>query len=239
MSANFQVYSPPVEPKFTITGPNCQILTIAVEPGEVIQAEPGSMMVMSDFMSSSMKCTGCGTCLTGEGCCLSTYTNNSENRDKGFIALTPNYPAKIVPVDLSKLGGSLITLAGSYMASFNDVNIESNCDVGFNCCCGGLGMVRQELKGKGWAFLNAGGTILQRELAANEKIIVDSSSVVAFGNTVKMELKRTGGCCQMCCGGEGFFNTEFTGPGPVYIQSMSFSKYKLAVAPIVLQPGQL
>jgi len=239
MSSNFQVYAPPSEPKFTISGPNCQILTISAEPGEIIRCEPGTMMVMSDFISSSMSCSGLGTCMTGEGCCIATYTNQSDNREKGFVALTPSYPAKIVPIDLSKVQGSLITMAGSYMASINDVQIESDCDCGFNCCFGGMGMIRQELKGKGWAFLNAGGTILSRELAVNEKIILDSNAIVAFGKTVKMDIKRTGGCCTMCCGGEGFFNTEFTGPGPVYIQSMSFDRYRRAVAPLQLHPGQI
>ena len=35
----------------------------------------------------------------------------------------------------------------------------------------------------------------------------------------------------MCCGGEGMFNATLTGPGLIIIESMSFEKYKFAVAP--------
>ena len=34
-----------------------------------------------------------------------------------------------------------------------------------------------------------------------------------------------------CCGGEGMYYAKMTGPGLVFIESMSFAKYKKAVAP--------
>ena len=52
-----------------------------------------------------------------------------------------------------------------------------------------------------------------------------------------------GGLCTICCGGEGLFNTVVTGPGNVYLQSMSFERYRAALKPpeeggaITNQPG--
>jgi uncharacterized protein (AIM24 family) len=219
------------EAKYTITGPNCQILTITLDAGEKIECESGTMMFMSDFINSGMSCAGCRSFLSGEGCMRSVYSNESEKREQGYVALTPNYPSKIIPVDLSKIGGVLTAQAGSWMAHYNDVSVSSDCHCGLQCCCGGMGFVTQELKGKGMAFLNAGGTILTRELQANESILVDTQSVVAYSNKVKTSLATTGGCLSCCCGGEGMFNTKLTGPGTVYLQSMPFQKYKLSVAP--------
>jgi len=62
-------------------------------------------------------------------------------------------------------------------------------------------------------------------------MIIDVDSVVAFEDTATLGLKRAGGCLTMCCGGEGLFVSTLKGPGNVYVQSMSFEKYRHAVAP--------
>ena len=89
----------------------------------------------------------------------------------------------------------------------------------------------QTIRGTGWVFLAAGGTILEKDLGQGETIVVDSDSIVGFTQGVTMDVRRAGGCFTMCCGGEGMFNTTLSGPGKVWIQSMSFEKFKKVVAP--------
>ena len=56
---------------------------------------------------------------------------------------------------------------------------------------------------------------------------VDTNSVVAWEETVEYGVKKnSGGLCMCCCGGEGFFSTQLTGPGEVYVQSYSHAKFK-------------
>jgi len=106
------------------------------------------------------------------------------------VSLTPNFPAKVVPVDLSTTNGGLITKTSAYMASFGKVDIDYSCDCDFlRCCCGGMGLVRQKLKGTGTTFLAAGGTIIQKELAAGEQILVDHTSVLAWSDSVDFKIK--------------------------------------------------
>jgi uncharacterized protein (AIM24 family) len=145
--------------------------------------------------------------------------------------VTPNFPAKVVPVNLAKVG-KVITKKGAYMASTGDVKIIADFDCcSCACCFGGMGMVRQTAEGTGVVFLAASGTIVQKHLSHGEKLLVDTDSVVGFQETVKLGVRTAGGCCTCCCGGEGMFNTTLEGPGMVIIQSMSFEKYQLAVAP--------
>jgi uncharacterized protein (AIM24 family) len=92
-------------------------------------------------------------------------------------------------------------------------------------------------RGTGTLFLAAGGTVLTKQLAPGEVLVVDTSSVVGFQSSVKFGVRLAGGCCTICCGGEGMFNSTLTGPGLVVVQSMSFEKYKLAVAPPVQSAG--
>eukprot|EP00602_Paraphysomonas_sp_CaronLab_P003446 CAMPEP_0185025314 /NCGR_PEP_ID=MMETSP1103-20130426/8325_1 /TAXON_ID=36769 /ORGANISM="Paraphysomonas bandaiensis, Strain Caron Lab Isolate" /LENGTH=245 /DNA_ID=CAMNT_0027558493 /DNA_START=60 /DNA_END=797 /DNA_ORIENTATION=- len=222
---------------YTITGADCQVLSIELPSQSKAECEPGSMLIMSSDISTTVECGSCSRVCTGESLCKVIYTN--QGQDTGFLALTPNFPSKVIPANLSNYGGKLIVKSGAYMAAIGDVKIAADVDCNCcSCCCGGLGFIRQAASGTGTVFLTAGGTVVQKVLAPGEQILVDTNSVVGFQESVEMGIKAAGGCCTCCCGGEGMFNTTLTGPGLVILQSMSFEKYKEAILPKVkLQKG--
>src|SRR3546814_17953371 len=69
----------------------------------------------------------------------------------------------------------------------------------------------QKLEGDGWVFVHAGGTVVQRELKAGERLDVDTGCVVAFHDTVSMDVRPVGGIKSMLFGGEGVFLATLTG----------------------------
>ena len=97
-------------------------------------------------------------------------------------------------------------------------------------CVGGLGFLLQSISGNGWAFLAAGGTVVQKVLQPGETLRVDTRSIVGFTANVDHDVTTTGSCGVMLCGGEGIFNARLTGMGPqpglVLVQSMSLEKLK-------------
>src|SRR3546814_12143238 len=70
---------------------------------------------------------------------------------------------------------------------------------------GGEGFIMQKLEGDGWVFVHAGGTVMERQLAAGERIDVDTGCVVAYHASVDMDVKSVGGIKRMLFGGEGMF----------------------------------
>ena len=64
-------------------------------------------------------------------------------------------------------------------------------------------------------------TVVQKNLEEGESIIVDTECVLAWAQTVKIEVRRAGGIFGMIGGGEGIFNTLLTGPGMIMIQSFN------------------
>lgn len=78
--------------------------------------------------------------------------------------------------------------------------------------------------GSGVALLNAGGTVVSRTLGPGEKLLIDSHSLVAFTDGIGYDVQQVGSPLTCCLGGEGCFNTELTGPGIVYLQSLSYEK---------------
>jgi uncharacterized protein (AIM24 family) len=82
----------------------------------------------------------------------------------------------------------------------------------------------QRLTGDGWAFLHAGGTIEQRELAAGETLRVDTGCIVALGRTVDYDIEMVKGVKSWIFGGEGLFFATLRGPGHVWLQSLPLSR---------------
>jgi len=201
-----------------------------LEPTESLFTEPGSMMFMGSEIDTNVEC-GCGgivRVMSGEPCVKVELSNTGGS--PAYVGLTPNFPAKIVPVELSQ-SGRMIGKTGAIMSSLGDVNIGTSVDCcPHTACFSGLGCIRQALEGEGTAFVAAGGTILTKVLADGETLRVDSDAVVAYSDSVSFGV-RPNGPLTACFGGEGCCNTTMTGPGTVVVQSMSFPKWKKTVAP--------
>jgi uncharacterized protein (AIM24 family) len=126
------------------------------------------------------------------------------------------------------------------MTELGDVEVGCDLDCGLStCCCAGFGFCRQKLSGSedSIAFVAAGGTVVYKHLQEGETVIVDTGSIVGFEDTVQMGIQFNGRFCTCCCGGEGCFSATLTGPGRVYMQSMSFARFKAAVAQTIEERG--
>jgi len=218
---------------FTITGKRYSVVNKVLQPGECYQGEPGVMMYMSPEVKMRARFAGLRV-FSGEGLAKNKFVNTSST-EVGYLGLTPNMPmAIIMPFQVGN-GPGLNCKRGSFMAGDESVKVHPkilparSC---MACCCGGMPPLIQKVEGEGVALLNAGGTVVSRQLAAGEKLIVDTDSVVAFTDGVGYDVKTVGSCLTCCLGGEGCFNTEMTGPGVVYLQTLSYEKLiKLLVKP--------
>eukprot|EP00592_Proboscia_alata_P008340 CAMPEP_0194355936 /NCGR_PEP_ID=MMETSP0174-20130528/3772_1 /TAXON_ID=216777 /ORGANISM="Proboscia alata, Strain PI-D3" /LENGTH=324 /DNA_ID=CAMNT_0039125417 /DNA_START=9 /DNA_END=983 /DNA_ORIENTATION=+ len=236
------------ETKWTISGHDMQVLSASIPPGDTISTEVGSMLFSHPDMKLDVDCTlcqgstGCRRMCGGESCVKVDMTN--EGGSDAYVGLTPNFPAKIIPLSFGgdiKPGSSLIAKSGAIMTHLGDVDVGCNLDANpLTGCCAGLGICRQKLNqtdgGRpGMVFLNAGGTIVMKELAANETVTIDGGCLVGYEDTVKLGVAYAGRCFTCFCGGEGLFNTTMTGPGKIYMQSMSFRRYGNAVRTTVVE----
>ena len=143
---------------------------------------------------------------------------------KRNVAFAAPYPGKIVPVDLSALGGHLICQKDAFLcaAMGTTVSMAFNKKLGAGFF-GGEGFILQKLQGNGMAFLHAGGTVVKRELNG-ETLRVDTGCIVAFDDTVNYSIEAAGGLKSMLFGGEGLFLATLSGHGTVWMQSLPFSR---------------
>jgi uncharacterized protein (TIGR00266 family) len=223
---------------FEIKGSEMQFVEIELDPGEAAIGEAGSMMFMDAGISMDTvfgdgsasqggffgKLLGAGKRLvTGESLFTTVYTNSA--RQKLRVAFAAPYPGKILPMDLSKLGGTLICQKDAFLCAARGVQLgiafQQKLSVGF---FGGEGFIMQKLDGDGLAFVHAGGSLLKRELQPGQTLLVDTGCVVAYTPDVNFEIQYVGKVKTALFGGEGLFFAKLTGPGTVWLQSLPFSR---------------
>ena len=223
---------------YRISGDDMQFVEVELDPSEAVVAEAGAMMYMEDgvaletvFGDGSAQnrgimgsLLGAGKrLLTGESLFMTVFENRSTGRRKvGFAA---PYPGKIIPMDLSVLGGDIVAQKDSFLCAAKGVSIsiafQRRLGAGF---FGGEGFIMQRLTGTGWAFVHAGGTLMERDLAPGEMLRVDTGCLVALQPSVNYDIQLVGGVKTALFGGEGLFFATLRGPGRVWLQSLPFSR---------------
>ena len=160
--------------------------------------------------------------LTGESIFMTHFTNGGSGKRR--VSFAAPYPGKIIPIDLSTVGGPLICQKDAFLCAALgtkvSIALQRKLGAGF---FGGEGFILQRLDGDGMAFLHAGGTIVERELNG-ETLRVDTGCLVAFTPGVDYDIERAGGLKSMIFGGEGLFLTTLRGTGKVWLQSLPFSR---------------
>ena len=106
---------------YTIIGEEMQCVEIELDPQETVIAEAGSFMMMEqEIMMETIfgdgskqqggfmnKLFSAGKrLLTGESLFMTAYTHTGSGKKK--VTFASPYPGKIIPVDLSAIGGRLI-----------------------------------------------------------------------------------------------------------------------------------
>jgi uncharacterized protein (TIGR00266 family) len=226
------------EVDYEIFGDDMQYVEIELDPQEAAVAEAGGMMYMEDgiemetifgdgsqqqggFLSALM---GAGKrLLVGESLFMTVFQNHGTGKKR--VAFGAPYPGKIIPVHLTEVGGELITQKDAFLCAAKGVSIgiafQKRLGVGL---FGGEGFIMERLQGDGWAFIHAGGTLVQRNLGPGEILRVDTGCVVAYQPQVAFDIQYVGKIKSAFFGGEGMFFATLRGPGMVWLQSLPFSR---------------
>lgn len=224
---------------FDIKGQELQFLEIELDPGESAVAEAGALVwkdasvqmttVFGDGSEAGQggfmgKLLGAGKRLiTGESLFTTVFTHTGQG--KARVAFASPTPGAILPLRLGDVGGTLICQKDSFLAAARGVSIgvqfQRRVMTGL---FGGEGFIMQRLDGDGWVFVQMGGTLVERELAAGEEIHVDTGCLAAYTPSVDFDLVMAGGVKSVFFGGEGLFFARLRGPGKVWVQSLPFSR---------------
>jgi uncharacterized protein (TIGR00266 family) len=223
---------------YEIFGEEMQFVEVTLDPGEMVIAEAGAMMYMTEGIQMETvlgdpsqpqqgllsKVVSAGKrLLTGESLFLTTFTNKAHRRE--VVAFASPYPGKIVPLHLDQLGGEILCQKDAFLCGARGVQVSIAFQKRIGVALfGGEGFILQRLAGDGLALVHAGGTLVEKLLAPGETIRLDTGCLVAMQPSVHYDIAFVGGIKNAVFGGEGLFLATLNGPGRVWLQSLPFSR---------------
>ena len=218
--------------EYQIQGEMMPVVICKLDAGETMITEKGSMAWMSPNMEMNTTAGGIGKAFgrmfSGESIFQNRYTAKG---GPGLIAFASSFPGSVRAVEITP-DRPVIVQKTAFLASTEGVELsvffQKKMGAGF---FGGEGFIMQKLSGRGMAFLEIDGHAVEYELAAGQKLVVDTGNLAMVDPTCSIDIQTVKGAKNVLFGGEGLFNTVVTGPGRVVLQTMPMSAFARAITP--------
>lgn len=194
-------------------------LFVTLDPGEEVTAEAGAMVSMDGGITMKTEFSGglvqalLRSFFGGESMFVNIYRNTSQKPQT--VILTQSMIGDIHRIDLSQ--GPICFQPGAYIAHTPGAKMGVRW-AGFASWLAGEGLFKLQFTGTGRVFYGCYGGITEKHIQG--EFIVDSSHLVAYDPSIKMNIKMAGGLVGSVTSGEGLVN-KLQGRGKIYLQSRS------------------
>ena len=194
--------------RYKIEGDTLPVVICQLEAGEKMITERGSMAWMSPNMKMETGSNGgigkmFGRMFSGEALFQNIYTAQG---GQGLIAFASSFPGAIKAFEIGPE---------------NELILQKS------------GFILQKLSGRGIAFAEFDGHVVEYELGAGQQIVVDSGYLAAMTASCQMDIQMVSGVKNVLFGGEGLFNTVITGPGHIWLQTMPITSVAGVLIPYI------
>lgn len=219
--------------RYNIFGNNLPAVSIKLDRGESIFTQSGGMAWMTNgiTMSTNMKgglMKGLGRMLSGESLFMATYTSEAPDSE---IVIASSFPGSILVFEVDA-SHQYICQKSAFLCAEPNVQLSVQVTKGIaSGLFGGEGFLLQRLSGAGKAFIEVDGSVAEYNLQPGETLKVDTGNVAAFEASVAYEVETVKGFKNILFGGEGLFLTKLTGPGKVWLQTMTMPSFASRIIP--------
>jgi uncharacterized protein (TIGR00266 family) len=223
--------------KSRVTGTTLPVLEIGLEAGDKIISEPGQFSWMSPnvVLQTNAMTAGAkgflgvlGRALSGGGLFMNEYHVND---GQGMVAFAAKVPGTIMEVPVAP-GQSYMIHRHGFLCGTAGVELT----IGFQRSLGagifgGEGMILQKLSGSATAWVELGGEIVTYDLKPGESLKVHPGHIGMFDSTVNFDITLIPGLKNALFGGDGLFIAQLTGPGTVWLQTLTMPNLAHALLP--------
>ena len=164
---------------------------------------------------------------SGESLFMSKYTAQGAAE----ITFASSFPGKILAVELGE-GRSIVAQRKVFMCAHTVSRFPRSSKLGAGLA-GGEGFIMQRITGPGLVFLEIDGYCVEYDLQPGERMVLDTGVLAVMEETVSMDVEMVKGVKNMFLGGEGLFDTCVTGPGKVYLQTMTIENLAKLIIPFI------
>jgi uncharacterized protein (TIGR00266 family) len=226
--------------QYKIDGTTFPSLDIILNQGESVYTERGSMAWMTGEIEMNTSTQGgllkgIARRVAGESLFLTTYTCEKE---QALITFTPDAPCHIIPVELAA-GETRICQKDAFLVAEMSVDLSLHYRTKLGAgLFGGEGFILQKLTGPGIAWVEIVGEVRSYTLKEGQTMRINPGHIAMYDTSIKYDISRIRGVRNLLFGGEGLFLATLTGPGRVWLQSMTLSNLALKLNPFLLNLNQ-
>jgi uncharacterized protein (AIM24 family) len=220
-----------------IKGSTLPVLEIGLEPNDRIVAEPGefSWMTQGVQMRTTAYTAGArglwgaiGRAFSGGGLFMTEY---SAPAGPGVVAFAAKVPGAILQVDVPA-GHSYLIHRHGFLCGTEGLRLSTGFQRSLGAgIFGGDGFLLQRLSGPCTAWVELGGEVVTYDLAPGEVLQVHPGHIGMFQESVGFDITLMRGFANALFGGDGLFVARLTGPGKVWLQSLTVPNLAHALAP--------
>ena len=207
------------------------LVELSLNQGETVFIQRGSMVYHTPnvTLNTQLNASGSGlgrfvkavgrSMVSGESTFITQAVAQSDN---GYLALAPDSPGQVIPLQLGEKqyrlnDGAFLALDGT---AYYTMERQS---VGKALFGGQGGFFVMTTQGQGTLLATAFGSIKKLELH-NQEVTIDNAHVVAWSQSLNYHVHLENGFWQSIGTGEGVVNT-FQGTGEVYVQSLNLQTF--------------
>lgn len=219
---------------YSIEGGALPAVIITLNPGETIISEVGARTWSRGQVTTETKAEGgvgktLGRMFSGESLFMSRYTAQAPAE----IAFSSSFPGRIVAREL-QAGQSIICQKRAFLCATYGVELAVHFQKKLGAgLLGGEGFIMQRVTGPGLVFLEIDGYCQEYDLQPGEQIVCDTGVLAIMDATCQMDVQLVKGAKNMLLGGEGLVDTVITGPGKVFLQTMTIPKLATQMIPFL------
>lgn len=225
-----------------IRGTTMPVLEVRLDPGESVVAEAGRLGWFDDGVELETTTVAAGAdgmwdaakrTFGGGTFFMTRYQSVTQ---PGVVAFPAQLPGKIVQVPLGP-GHSYLIQRHGFLAGLEGAELSTAFHPGHvgSAALGGFGVILQKLEGTGHAWLELAGELSEYDLQAGQTMRVHPAHVGLVESSVQYELGLVPGLKNKLFGGDGLFLLKLTGPGKIWLQSLSLPLLAQALEPYLPQ----
>ncbi|MEY9845297.1 AIM24 family protein [Streptacidiphilus sp. MAP5-3] len=222
-----------------VKGSTLPVLEVQLAPGELVVTPHGELSWMSANVQMTQTVGGqqgggggfmgaMKRVLGGGGLFLTQYQAQG---GPALVAFAAKVPGHIVPVDIMP-GRSFMVHRHGWLCGTPGITPSVGLQQSFRGgLWGGDGFVLQKLEGQGRAWIELSGELTTYTLGPGQTMLVHPGHVGMFEQSVSFTITRIPGIANKIFGGDGYHLVALTGPGQIWLQSMTLPGLAHALAP--------
>lgn len=209
--------------KYEIFGGSFPAATVTLNNGEKVITQSGAMAWGDASVEMSTNTEGgflksLGRSFSGASLMFVTHT---ATKDDSKITFASAFPGTIKEFKIDD-NHQYFAQKSAFLVADPTVNVDATVNKNFwSGLLGGEGFVLQKFTGEGILLAEIDGSVQEVELKEGESIKVDTGHVALFESTVSYNVETVKGFKNVLFGGEGLFMTTLTGPGKVWLQTLT------------------